>query len=101
MRGVTDQPWSDEMSKRKEMPVHVPGYVLTEEGHAELSRIRDELFLVSEFVMVTTKEEDEVALQIWRNVFGKWLEGFADKIDTVLTAAEWPRRVLSKSSRNH
>jgi hypothetical protein len=101
MHGVTDKLWSHEMSKRKDASASTPSYVLSEEGHAELAKMRDQLFLVANFVMASTQEEDEVPLQLWRNVFGKWLDDFAEKIDAVLIAAEGSRRMSDKSLHTH
>jgi hypothetical protein len=77
------------------------GYVLTEEAHEHLQKIRDQLWLLSTFVFAATLEEEDTPMEIRRSKLGQCFEEIGLEIDKVLDTLSWPRRPLRQSVRKH
>jgi hypothetical protein len=93
--------WSDGVNQRFDEGATASGYVLSEETYQRLEKVRDQLFLIANFVITVTEEEEDVPLQVTRSAFGQCLEGFAEQIDDALMTAEWSGRSRPKSARKH
>jgi hypothetical protein len=88
------------MAKLHKAGLHPRGYVMPEEGREKLEHVRDQLFLIAEFVFAATLEEDNSPLEIRRSMLGQLLDSFGLRIDEVLTTLEWSGH-LKGSPRHH
>lgn len=77
------------------------GYVLPEEGHEQLTKLRDQIFLVAKFVFANTLEEDQEPLEITRSMLGQLLENYGLRIDDVLNRMERSGRCLPAPRQQH
>jgi hypothetical protein len=57
---------------------------LSEAQQLQLEWLRDQLFLMMDFVLAVTEEEEDVPLQIRRSMLGKLFESFGLQVDQVL-----------------
>jgi DNA-binding PadR family transcriptional regulator len=80
------------MNKKEEAALMPHGYLLSEQGHEQLERLRDELLLTAYMVTAVTQEEEDQPLQIKRSLLGQWFESFGFRVDEVLSLLEWIRR---------
>lgn len=79
-----------------------PGYLLSDEGHAQLQQIRNQLLLMATLTFAATlKEEIEALLEIRRSSLGQCFENFGSLIHDVLVALTRQREGTPPSSRRH
>lgn len=69
-----------------------PGYSLSEESHAKLQEIRDQLFLLASVTFAATLEEDNTSLELRPSMLGQCFENFGLQIDEVLDTILRPER---------
>jgi hypothetical protein len=77
------------------------GYLLPEEGFAELEKIRDQLFTLAGFIFAATSEEEDTPLHIQRSHLAHCFERFGIDIDEVLGDVKWPRRTTASVVQTH
>jgi hypothetical protein len=75
---------SDAMKKEDVAASMLPGYLLSEAQQLQLEWLRDQLFLMMDFVFAVTQEEEDEPLQIRRSMLGKLFESFGLQVDQVL-----------------
>lgn len=89
------------MSASKQAAVVLRGYVLSEDQHLELAKLRDHLLLMSRVVFAVTQEENDAPLQIRRSDLAQLFEDFGLRVDEVLTALPWSGQCLQTPQRRH
>lgn len=68
------------------------GYLLSEENHEQLAKLRDQILLMANVVYANTLEEEQEPLQIPRSMLGLLLESYGSRIDEVLGRLDGARR---------
>jgi hypothetical protein len=76
------------MSKSNKAADLPRGFLLSEQECEQLEKLRDQLLLMSDFVYVSTMEEESAPLEIRRSMLGQLLESFSMRIDEVLISLE-------------
>ena len=72
------------MKKEENAAAELHGYVLSETQHEQLQQLCDNLFLMAEFVLAATMEEEGELLQIKRSRLGWLFESFGFRLEHIL-----------------
>jgi hypothetical protein len=72
------------MKKKNKAAAAPPGYFLSEDQQLQREALRDQLFLMMDFVLSVTQEEEEYPLQIKRSMLGKLFESLGVQVYQVL-----------------
>jgi phosphoglycerate-specific signal transduction histidine kinase len=92
---------SNAMKKENDAAQVLHGYLLSEALHLRLEQIRDNLYLMSDFVEATTEEEEEELLQVKRSRLGWLFDSFGDQLEQVLQDVSWIQRNAQLPQRKH
>jgi hypothetical protein len=79
---------SKAMKKKKTAATLSPGYFLSEEQQQQLDALRDHMYLLMDFVLAITQEEDDEPLRLQRSRLGKLFESFGMQLDDVLNTLQ-------------
>jgi hypothetical protein len=72
------------MKTKNDAALTLQSYLLPEPQHQQLTQLRDQLMLMTDFVQAATQQEDDELLQIRRSMLSKLFESFGSQIDHVL-----------------
>jgi hypothetical protein len=100
MRGVPKTLWSESMKKENDAASMPHGYVLSEAQHEQLQQLCDNLFLMAEFVLAATVEEENELLQIKRSRLGWLFESFGFRLEHIMEMLERPGRHSSPPQKH-
>jgi phosphoglycerate-specific signal transduction histidine kinase len=89
------------MEKEKDAAQVLHGYLLPEALHQRLEQIRDSLYLLSDFVEVSTEEEEEELLQIRRSRLGWLFESFGYQLEQILQDVSWIKQRSTTPPMKH
>lgn len=73
------------MKNKTDATQTLQSYLLSEFHHQQLSLLRDQLLLMTDFVSAVTQEEDDELLQLRRSMLSRLFESFGSQIDQVLS----------------
>jgi hypothetical protein len=87
------------MNARSHAALALQAYVLSEEQHQELEKLRDNLFLMAHVAFAATQDEEDIPLEMKRSSVGQLFEDMGLRLDEVLMALsceEWPLRTPAR-----
>jgi hypothetical protein len=94
-------PWSDDMTKPRDVAEAPHGYLLPEEGFEKLEQIRNQLFLMASVIFAVTQAEEQEPLEIQRSMLGQCFDSFGLQLNDVLTTMAWVGQSMRPVSRPH
>jgi transcriptional regulator CtsR len=77
------------------------GYLFSEAQHEQLEQIRDNLYLMCDFVQATTEQEEDELLQIRRSRLAGLFDAFGCQVEQVMLAVQWIRHGAQLPQRKH
>jgi hypothetical protein len=89
------------MKKACSVALSTPGYLLSEESHSKLQKIRNHWLLMAEMSYASTLDEERVVLQIPRSVLAECFEQAAEQLSEVLAATQSYRDASGDAARKH
>jgi hypothetical protein len=94
-------PWSNAVNDSNEVPSRGPGDTLSDETHAKLEYIRDQLYMIAAMILVVTQEEDDHLLEMQRGALGSCFMNFGSLVDEVLDGVNTPSTTIRRTPRVH